>query len=43
MNSIKKTQYPHNLLMAIFNTEHFEQSIETNNVNDFISGLNMSC
>lgn len=39
MNSIKETQYPQNLLMAIFNTENFELCIETNNVNDFIHGL----
>ena len=36
---IKETQYPQNLLMAIFNTEYFEQCIETNNVNDFVKGL----
>ena len=35
----KNTQYPQNLLMSIFRVEHFEQCIETNNVNDFIHGL----
>ena len=39
---IKETQYPQNLLMAIFNTEYFEQCIETNNVNDFVRGLEHS-
>ena len=39
---IKEAQYPQNLLMAIFNTEYFEQWIETNNVNDFLRGIEHS-
>ena len=39
MSEIREKQYPQNLLMDIFNTENFELCIETNNVNDFIHGL----